>query len=338
MTAPAGTASGAGSAPFGAGSSLSLNLIADNPVGSLGAAYNPVAHALSASPVTPGGPPSAWPLAEPQGFTVNGRGLDEFSALVESFAPLAQVPARRGNNLAMPHRHGEIRVPRKLIGAGVFVLSILVRGCQPDGTIPAGSSERAELEARIQEIIGLFTAQETATLVRTMGDGTTLTCDVEVTAAIPVTRDYSQVPTIATVAVACLNPAAFWFETNEQVSVITAPDDTPVPLWEFSGSTAPLDDLTYVIGPSWNPVLTDGGGTGTWLAYDAVIPNGQALVYDGATQQVSGGGRLVVDQGKVRRGRRLTLAPVSPPSLSVSSSGPNPVNVQVSGRRAFLTA
>jgi hypothetical protein len=280
----------------------------------------------------------AWPVAQPQGLEVNGRNLIELSAIVESFAPMAAVPGRRGGNVTVPQRHGDIRVPNKLFGAADFVLSILVQGCLADGTIPAGSSERQELEARIREIVGLFTVDDTTTLVRTLGDGTACTCDVEVTAAIPVSRDYSQVPTIARIAVACINWGAFWWDVDPTASLITAVDDTPVPLWEFSGSTAPLADLAYIIGPSWNPVLSDAGGSGTWLAYDAVIPDGQALVYDGASQQVSGGGGFVVDQGRVRRGRRLTLAPGNPPALSVSSSGPNPVNVQVSGRRAFLTA
>lgn len=282
--------------------------------------------------------PTAWPTLQPQGLRVNGRDLADLSSLVVSLAPLAAVPARRGSNVVIPGSRGEIRTPNKPYVAADFVLSILVRGCQPDGSIPTGSSERQELEARIAEVIGLFCGGDTTDLERSMGDGTVRTASVEVTAAVTVARDYSQAPTIATLAVACTNWLAFWRDRDLSFSDLTAVSGTPVPLYEFSGSTAPLDDLTYVIGPAWNPVVADAGGTGTWLAYDAVIPDGQALIYDGETQQVSGGGGLIVDQGRVRRSRQLTLAPANPPMLSVSSSGPNPVNVQVSGRRAFLSA
>jgi hypothetical protein len=155
--------------------------------------------------------------------------------------------------------------------------------------------------------------------------------------AIDFSREVAS-PAFARFAVVISIADAFWFDPDPVTSDLTTTTDTPVSLYEFAGSTAPLADLTYIVGPSWNPVLSDAGGSGTWLAYDAVIPDGQALIYDGSTQQVSGGGGMVVDQGKVRRGRRLTLAPVNPPALSVSSSSINPVNVQVSGRRAFLTA
>ncbi len=251
---------------------------------------------------------------------------------------LAMTPALRDLSLSVPGRRGVLTAPGVVYDAGIFVLNLWVLGVDPDtGVVPAWSSTVDQLARNISTLTSLFHTP-VLTIEWTRQDGSVRRATGTLSQPLDPTSDAVTTPGYVELAVAIRIDDAFWFDTDP----ITAPGTVATSgdvarLYEFSGAEAPMDDLTWTVGPAWNPVVTDVG-SGTWLAYDAVILDGQAMVYDGATGSVYGTGGLLLNQGLVRRGRRLTLTPGRPPAVTVASSGPDPVSIQVSGRRAFLTA
>jgi len=57
-----------------------------------------------------------------------------------------------------------------------------------------------------------------------------------------------------------------------------------VPLTAFPGLTGRVDDaVVRITGPASNPVISDAGGSGTWISYRGDVATGQTLRIDTAT-------------------------------------------------------
>lgn len=249
---------------------------------------------------------------------------------------LAMSPPRRDTSTPVPGRRGVLPGPVEY-DAGLLVFNLWVLGVDPStGRVPAGSSTELELARNISTLMTEF-HRPVLDCRRVRPDGEVRRAAGTLSQVVDpdIQNTY---PAYAELGVALRIDDAFWFDADPVTAQLDeVVSGATVPLWAFDGAEAALDDLTYVIGPAWNPVVTDVGSR-TWLAYDGVIQPGQALLVDAGAREVRGLGDLVVDQGLVRRGRWLTLSPGRPPAITVTHTGPDPVQVQVSGRRAFLTA
>jgi hypothetical protein len=251
---------------------------------------------------------------------------------------LAMTPALRDLSVSVPGRRGVLTAPGVVYDAGVLVFNLWILGVDPDtGDVPDWSSTQEQLGRNIDTLTGLFHAP-TLDIRSPSGRRTVGTLSQPLDA----TSDALTRPAYAELSVAVRIDDAFWSDADEVASsVVFATSGQVQPLYEFTGATAPMDDLDITIGPVWNPVLTDPV-SGSWVAYDGIVAAGEALRLDCAARRVYGDGGLFVDQALVRRGgargRLFELAPGNPPRIVVESSGPDPVSVQVVGRRSYLTA
>lgn len=285
------------------------------------------------------------PLAAPERCTVNGV---DMICPAWSLDPakgrkgLAMTPALRDLSVSVPGRRGVLTSPGVVYDAGIFVVNLWVLGVDPvTGEVPEWSTTQDQLAANLGTLAALFHTP-TLQVEWARRDGSVRRATGTLSQPLDPTWDALTVPAYAELPVAVRIDDAFWRDVDEVASSVTVAASGGVArLWEFAGAEAPMDDLDWTLGPSWNPVLTDLG-SGCWIAYDGIIGPGEALRIDCAARRVYGGGGLFVDQALIRRGgargRLFELSPGRPPSVVVESTGPDPVSLQVSGRRAFLTA
>ena len=235
------------------------------------------------------------------GLAVDGVDVGEYAAIPDSLAPFMTAPAPRGRNLVVAGRHGEAHIPRKFYEANSFVLLLWVKGALPNGTVPPGSSDRAELYARADELVSLFPIGKLVTLDRTLPAAAVRRALVEVTHVIDFKRDLGWKPVYAKVAISLAMPGAFWFDISTATSGPHAlATGGTVQLAGFAGATAPMDELVVTFGPGNNPKLSQPS-TGFFVAYDGVIGSGQSLILNTASSTpLVGTGGLVVDYSKLR--------------------------------------
>jgi hypothetical protein len=273
-------------------------------------------------------------------FTINGRTLSEFAAGVEDYSFLLAVPGRRGENVKVPGRHGEIRTPRKRWEALELPIPLWVKGIDPDtGLVPADpiSQLHANVKALLLEVSG-----ETFTLGHTLDDGTSVRAVAELTLDPTVFARARSVPPLARVSLETTVPEGFWFDTDTVSHTITGATGTTSALTEFVGASAPMADLTITWGPCNNPQLTVGD---RYVKYSGVVASGRQLVIDTGSWSVSTGtgtawtpDMRLIEFGP-SAGRWFELDPtVSPFEAAITHTGGGSATCTVSGRRAYLFA
>lgn len=211
-----------------------------------------------------------------QQLTVNGVDLSQYAVILDSRSPLMHVPKKRQGNVTVPGRHGTIHIPNKRYDESTVVLTLLVLGAQPDGTVPNGSTAAQQFYMRADALAELFSA-DTVALARTMPDGTTRTATAEVLDVMDFTRNLGDAPLLGQVKVALTIPGAFWTSAGNVSATITGVTGTTASLAVFAPATAPMTVLTVTFGPCSNPKITQGA---TSLQYNGVIGTGQQLVVD----------------------------------------------------------
>lgn len=266
-------------------------------------------------------------------LTVNGVPLNTLAYNVSTFTGRIRVPGRRGADGIVPGRHGSIRSPGKRYEAAEVVLTMWVLGADVDGLIPTSSSSRQLLFANVDTLTRLFGAS-TVVLLQTRPDGTQRRLEGEVTKVIDFTTMAGA--TRAEFAVTVSSWMAFWEDTVDVAADITGEGVLSAP--GFAAATAPCDELVVTLhGPCSNPKIESGG---VWVQYGFVIPTGQAIVLNCRTWELSGIGGLVPNYGLVTHSgdaRWFVLAPGTPPTFTLTDTSPNPVRVQLVGRRKYLT-
>lgn len=268
-------------------------------------------------------------------ITVNGIDLASYAVMLPSMSGMMTTPARRGENIAVPGRHGRVAVRRKRYEQGEFVLNLWVLGCLPDGSIPASSNALRQFELRRDELLRAFHA-DTVTVDVTPDSGVTRRALCEVADVMDFTR--VGVEPIARVSVALTIPGAFWTELTTRTHAASLSNAGATSATPFAGATAPMDELIITFGAGSNPELSQGS---TYFAYDGVIPAGAGgLVVNTATWTATLNG-APADMSKIRHGgapRFFEVYPQDPaPVFSLAHTGGGSMSVTVEGKRKFLT-
>jgi hypothetical protein len=214
------------------------------------------------------------PPPVPEQLLVNGVDLGSYAFMTSDISGLLSVPARRGDDVVVPGRHGRIRRPRKRFDAGEIVLPMWIVGCRPNGTIPSGGMAR-EFFSRRDQLLRLFHGDDVA-LQFTRPNSEVLTTTAEVVDVMDFTRRWAE--PIAQVSVALRLADAFWTETTDVSQTITGATGTTADLIAFAGSTAPIADARVTFyGPASNPQVAIGD---RWVRYNGVIGAGRQLVLE----------------------------------------------------------
>lgn len=283
-------------------------------------------------------------------IAVNGTPLDDLTAQgIAGAEGLHRVPGKRGKNIRVPGRHGELHVPGKRYEPAALVLPLWARGVLPDGTLPADEPARLEVHRRLRALTRLFTVGELVTVRQTLTDGTAREISGEVTDAIDWSLLNSGRATLGKVAIGLDCPDPFWTDLADTTATATLVAGQTATLTDFASADAPMDDLRVAFGPGSNPELSQPS-TGAFIAYDGTIATGRKLVVDAAAWSVTG----TVDAGgtwqpgsapsqhiaRIRHGRHprlFTLAPQDPaPAVRLTHTGGGSMTVSVVGRRRYL--
>lgn len=276
-----------------------------------------------------------------EALSINGVSLDTYAYMATNVSALLTVPARRGENVVVPGRHGQIKTPNKRFDANEIVLPLILVGASPNGTIPSGSTEQAQFFARRDELLRLIYADD-AVLAWTpdVANVDPIETRVEVVDVLDFTRSY--VEPLAKVSVALTLIDAFWRDTADVTTAIEGESGTTVELTEFVGATAPMTDLQVTFhGPVNNPKLTFGE---RWVQYNGVLTLDQELVLDCGTWTASPGvgDPWSPDPRQVLRGRGpswLEIDPaVTPFEIEFTHTGGGSATAQLAGRRKYLAA
>jgi hypothetical protein len=288
--------------------------------------------------------PPFYPTTDPppppvlEQLLVNGVDLGSYCYMTTDVSGLLSVPGRRGEDSAMPGRHGRIRTPGKRFDASEIVLPMWVVGARPDGTPPAGGEAR-EFFRRRDDLLRLFYADDVVLSWR-RSDGVTLTTSVEVVDVMDFTRRWAE--PLAQVSIALRLVDAFWTEDADVAQTITGITGTSANLTLFQGSTAPIADAVIrFIGPVNNPRLAVGE---RWVQFNGVIPAGRELVLECEHWRASSGAGPVWAPQITQVYREpgpcwLEFPPsLAPLTATFTHTGGGNASVEIAGQRRFLTA
>lgn len=285
-------------------------------------------------------------------ISANGTSLDDLLAQgIEGSTGLHSVPAKRGSNIDVPQRHGQLHVPHKRYQSAALVFPMWVRGVNPDGSLPSGTDAAARLafHARVRALVKLFIAGELVTIRHTLSDGTAREITGEVTDVIDFTVARAGRNTLGRVSVGlnCADP--FWTDLTDTVETFSLATGNTASLTGFGAASAPMDDVIVRFHPSSNPELTQVS-TGVFVAYDGIIAAGRKLEVNTATWAVTGtidaGGTWVPGSAptqhiaRIRHGgaaRLFSLAPQHPsPVVQLEHTGGGSATASITGKQRHL--
>lgn len=275
-----------------------------------------------------------------EALTANGVSLASYAYMTSDVSSLLTVPGRRGENIAVPGRHGVIKTPGKRFNANEIVLPLTIVGALPNGSIPLDSTARAEFFARRDELLRIFYT-DPLTLAWSPNDG--VDPYIETRAEVLDVLDFTRVGVepIARVSIALVLVDAFWQDTEPVSQTITGATGTTAELTAFAGATAPMDDLQLTFhGPVNNPRIAFGADR--WVQYNGVLTLDQQLVIDLGNWSVTPGvgDPWTPDPLQVLYGRGpswLEIDPgVTPFEIEFTHTGGGSATVEIAGRRKYL--
>lgn len=268
-----------------------------------------------------------------------GVDVASFAIRAKDLSGLLAVPARRGENIAVAGRDGRIRQQRKSYEGREFVVEFLVRGALPDGTVPTDRPSAAVFYESMH-VLAALCAQDVATLVHTLPDGTTRRLPVEVINAIEPERWLAGMA--ATVRVAFTSPAAWWRSLDTVVAERTLAAGQTAVLDEFADSDGRIDDalVTFAAGTSTgnNPRLTQVE-TGITVGYNHTFTAAHALTVGDYTWTPVGGmsfdRRDLVTDPRIGPWFVLDPVPHGAPTVRLDLTGGGPMTIRVEARQSW---
>lgn len=280
----------------------------------------------------------------PETLVVNGVDISTIAHL-DGPPGIMTAPAKRGGNLVVAGRHGELHVPRKHYGPAEGVFPMWLLGYNPDLPFPTSDTARQALYDAADKVLLAFGA-DTVTVDHGRPNGAVRRAVGEVLDTMDFTRSGHR-DSAAKVAIALDVFGAFWSDINPVTAgPYSLASGATATLTPFQGATAPMDELLVTIGPGSNPSLSQPLSA-AFVAYDGVIAAGRKLVIDTELWSVTGtidaGGTWVPAITALRFGpdsRFFTLTPPpdgSPPVIQMTNTAGASVQVTVSGKRRYLT-
>lgn len=273
-----------------------------------------------------------------ESLTINGVSLSTWAYMAPSVAGLLTVPARRGDNVTVPGRHGAVRTPKRFEPNDV-VLPLWINGAAADGSIPSGSTAAREWYKRRDELLRVLYADDLL-LEFTRPDGSARSAYAQVTEVIEFER-IAMIPT-AQVNIGLNLYEGFWFDSTPVSQTVTGTTGVTAALTAFQDATAPMGELTLVFdGPVNNPQIAFGDGN-TFIKYNGTVASGRKLLIDTAVWQVSPGTGTIwtPDPRQIEFApgpRWLELDPsASPFEITFFHSGGGSASMSIEGRRRFL--
>lgn len=274
-------------------------------------------------------------------LTVNGVVLNTLAKNIESLTGRLRTPAKRTSNIVIPGKHGSRRTAGKKYAEQILALPMWVIGCDDDGQIPEGSTERAEFFARVAELSRLFAGRDEMLDVRwTKTDGSVRQCFADVLDAIDFTTDTD--PPVGKFGVSLVLADPFWQDlvSKTQTKVANGASSTYSIL---AGATAPMEDLIVTIRGPWNNPRIEFDD-GSWVQYNDVLTAGEGIVIDSGTWTLSGEGGLVPSLSKLvysgTSSHWIAIPPVDettgPRITFVGAGRTSSSQVEVTGRRKYL--
>lgn len=266
--------------------------------------------------------------------TLKANGVD-LSTLVWSATDLSGLlvtPPRRGENIAVPGRNGELYRPHKLFDRREFALPMWVVG-----------DTEAEFLANVEQLVKVFLAP-TVTFEYTRPDGSVRIAEAEVLDAFDPSRILGA-PITGLVTVPLTMSQPFWTDAEPVSQSFTVTTGTETELTAFAAATAPIDDLVIEISPCSNPEISQPA-IGGYVAFDGIITTGHKLIIDMDQWKLlpGDGTPWTPDYAKLRhggaRGPWFQLVPEvdRAPVVMVAHTGGGSATFTVTGRRRYLTA
>jgi hypothetical protein len=264
------------------------------------------------------------------------RGTSDLSGIFST-------PDKRGRNLVVAGEHGELHVVSKKYTSNVIVLTLWVRGANPDGSLPEEGQE--QFVENLRELTSWFTVDELVTLRYTI-DGDAREIVGEVIASIEPKLDGFGRYRSASIKIALNCASPFWADVEPSEQTITLSTNATATLTEFAGATAPMEDLLVVFEQQNNPRLMQDS-SGVFVALDRVITSGQTITVDTSAFEVYGSvgvaGGLYEDLSYGGRGtsRWFALMPEpggGAPIVRLLHTGGGSRSVTVTGKRKYKIA
>jgi hypothetical protein len=277
-------------------------------------------------------------------LTANGVDLSSLVWNVTDLAGLIRTPPRRGENLTVAGRHGQLRRRNKLYDQNEFVLPMWVVGANPfTGSVPSNFEAGAsEFLANVEQLVKIFTT-ETVVLDHTRPDGSVRRAVCEVNQIFDPSRILGG-PITGKIDVPLVMPDPFWTDVDETIQTFEAETMETLVLDAFADATAPISDLTIEFGPGSNPELSQLYAA-SYIAWDEIIDAGHKLILStGQWAATPGDGTpWNPDLAKLRHGGlrgpwfQITPEPDGPPELIFTHTGGGTMNVTITARRRYLT-
>ena len=212
-------------------------------------------------------------LTTPERLLVNGHDMKTLASNVETLAATLRAAGKRGSNVVAGGRHGSIFTARKRHDENLLVWPIWVLGCDEDGLIPGGETDRTMFFQNYDELLRVMAGEENSELEikHHLPDGTVRVGYGEVQNVIdPVTSGTSP---LARVTFEIVMSDPFWTEEEDfEAELLLGPDwllNTEWDITELLGGNAPVDNAELEVwSPSNNMVLLSGSQYEVALAID----------------------------------------------------------------------
>ena len=206
------------------------------------------------------------------GWTFDGVALNSAGAYaLRLLSPDEEVPARRGDNLLIPQRHGRV-YRAKTFEQRTISLAMWVTGSTP-----------AALQTNLATLQELFGRLGARTLSRTMPDATVRTISAEASQMLL----QPQSDKVYAAAVDLLCAAPWWQRTTVATTNQTGIGSSPTSVNLSNPGSAPHVGATITIGGAiTNPKVQIGS---IWVQYTGAIGGGSSLVLDCENFTTTGG-------------------------------------------------
>ncbi len=281
-------------------------------------------------------------------ITVNGTRLDTWAYNIKTKDGMVIIPNLRGDNAVVPGKHGELWTPNKRRDPGEIILSMWIRDRDVDDVLPASNPYYAWRQ-NLDTVLRLFNSPYALLDVRqTLDTGVVRQAFCEVKGiSDPVMRGerYGELKVSLSI------PDSFWQDTATTDYDSTAGVANAIKthsLTAYSGATAPMEDLQFVVdGPLTNARLTDIA-SGHYVQLNFALPGTDQWMVDTSTwSSKTGAGIAFTTNGTIRTSvtqavgamlpRLFGIAPTSPPSVSLSGTGASTTTrLRIRNRRKYL--